>query len=232
MQPLVLASGNAGKLRELSVLLADKSFSLITQASLGIAACPEPHHTFIENALEKARHAAKHSGYPALADDSGICVPALGGAPGVLSARYAQSLISLPTVFSIPTLTSILTPTPTPTPTPTLTIRSEAAPVDALSSIDQQNNLALLSQLGRPLTPAYYYCVLVFVRFANDPQPIIAQGDWQGAVIHEARGAGGFGYDPYFYVASENQTVAQMSAEKKNHLSHRAKALRALLALL
>ena len=199
MQRLVLASNNAGKLCEFSNLLAHKNFELVTQASLGIASCSEPHISFVENALEKARHAATHSGLAALADDSGICVPTLNGAPGVVSARYAASL-GAGSWSSNPSL-------------PT----------------DQQNNLALLAQLHEPLTPAYYYCVLVLVRHAKDPQPIIAQGYWHGAVQMQAQGSGGFGYDPYFYIASENQTVAQMSMLKKNQLSHRAQALRALL---
>ena len=215
MQTLVLASGNAGKLREFSELLGTKSFTLITQTQLGIAACPEPHATFIENALEKARHASRDSGHSALADDSGICVPMLGGAPGVLSARYAQS--------------------------EGFGSFNQSVGSDPLSqvqglSIDEQNNQALqlairskLSTLEPQETPAYYYCVLVLIRHENDPQPIIASGTWHGALIRQPRGDGGFGYDPYFFIANENQTVAQMSAEKKNRLSHRAQALRALM---
>ena len=199
MQRLVLASNNAGKLLEFSNLLASKQFEVIAQASLGIESCAEPHASFIENALEKARHAATHSGLAALADDSGICLPALNGAPGVLSARYAASLAPGPWSNN------------------------------AQLSTDQQNNAALLAQLNEPLTPAYYYCVLVLVRHPKDPQPVIAQGCWHGAVQIQSAGTGGFGYDPYFYVASENQTVAQMSLLKKNQLSHRAQALRGLL---
>ena len=202
MQRLVLASNNAGKLREFASLLARKQFELVTQASLGIGPCAEPHVSFIENALEKARHAAMHSGLAALADDSGICVPMLNGAPGVLSARYAASLGSGP--WSI----------------------------DSSVPVDQQNNLALLAQLKAPVTPAYYYCVLVLVRHPKDPQPVIAQGYWHGAVQMQAAGTDGFGYDPYFYITSENQTVAQMPFDKKNQLSHRAQALRELIAQL
>ena len=214
VQTLVLASGNAGKLREFSGLLGTKSFTLITQTQLGIAACPEPHATFIENALEKARHASRNSGHPALADDSGICVPMLGGAPGVLSARYAQSegFGSLKQSVGFDPLGQ-----------------------DGLS-IDEQNNYALQLAIRSQLvtsdpqeTPAYYYCVLVLIRHEKDPQPIIASGTWHGALISQPRGDGGFGYDPYFFIANENQTVAQMSAEKKNRLSHRAQALRALM---
>ena len=202
MRPLVLASNNAGKLKEFSRLLAGKQFELVTQGSLGIESCGEPHISFVENALEKARHAARHSGLAALADDSGICVPSLNGAPGVLSARYAASLGTGP--WSI----------------------------NALLPTDQQNNLALLAQLSAPFTPAYYYCVLVLIRHLNDTQPIIAQGYWHGAVQKQSAGTEGFGYDPYFYVASEQQTVGQMSLGKKNQLSHRAQAINALLAQL
>ena len=199
LQRLVLASNNAGKLREFSDLLACKPFEVIAQASLGIESCAEPHDSFIENALEKARHAAIQSGLAALADDSGICLPFLSGAPGVFSARYAASLGSGPWSK------------------------------DAQLSTDQQNNAALLAQLTEPLTPAYYYCVLVLLRHPKDPQPIIAQGYWHGAVRALPAGTGGFGYDPHFYIASENQTVAQMPLYKKNQLSHRAQALRELL---
>jgi XTP/dITP diphosphohydrolase len=154
-----------------------------------VADAPEPYFTFVENALTKARHTAKLTGLPALADDSGICVNALHGAPGVFSARYAGEPKS-----------------------------------------DQNNNLKLIKDL-EPHTDksAYYYCVLVFVRSENDPQPIIADGRWPGEIVSTARGAGGFGYDPYFWLPEFQMTVAELSAEQKNTHSHRGKALQELI---
>ena len=188
-QPLVLASNNRGKLAEFSQLLAPLGFDLKSQQELGIPEAPEPHATFVENALAKARHASRLSGMPALADDSGICVPALGGAPGVQSARYAGEP------------------------------KSDAA-----------NNRKLVETLSSHADKsAYYYCVLVFVRHADDPQPVIADGCWNGEIVDEARGEGGFGYDPHFLVPSLGKTAAQLSAEEKNRLSHRGQAIRALL---
>ncbi len=188
-KPLVIASNNRGKLAELSRLLEPLGFRLQPQADLGIAEADEPHPTFVENALAKARHASRASGLPALADDSGICVPALGGAPGVRSARYAGEPAS-----------------------------------------DAANNAKLVRDLhAQADKSAYYYCVLVYVRHADDPQPLIAEGRWEGEVIAEPRGDGGFGYDPHFLLPALGRTAAQLAPEEKNQLSHRGQALRALV---
>ncbi len=189
---LVLASNNQGKLKEFSQLLAPLGFALRTQGELGIDEADEPHPTFVENALAKARHAARASGRPALADDSGLCVPALGGAPGVLSARFAGEP------------------------------KSDAA-----------NNRKLVDSLASHADKsAYYYCVLVYLRHADDPQPIIAEGRWNGLIIDTPRGAGGFGYDPHFLLPALDKTAAELSAPEKNRLSHRGQALQALIAKL
>ncbi len=188
-QPLVLASNNRGKLAELSQLLSPLGFALTPQGELGIPEADEPYLTFVENALAKARHAARQSGLPALADDSGICVPALGGAPGVLSARYAGE-----------------------------------------PKADAANNAKLVRELARQADKsAYYYCVLVFVRQADDPQPVIADGRWPGEIVDKPRGQGGFGYDPHFLVRGLGRTAAELGAEEKNRLSHRGQALRSLV---
>ncbi|QQX85287.1 RdgB/HAM1 family non-canonical purine NTP pyrophosphatase [Cupriavidus necator] len=195
MQRLVLASNNAGKLREFGALLAPLGFDVVPQGELGIPEAEEPFATFVENALAKARHASRLAGLPALADDSGICVQALDGAPGVYSARYAQMAGQA---------------------------RSDAA-----------NNAHLVSQLAGKLNRhAHYYCVLVFVRHAEDPCPIIAEGLWHGEVVDAPRGAGGFGYDPHFLLPRLGKTAAELSPEEKNTVSHRAQALRALVARL
>jgi XTP/dITP diphosphohydrolase len=201
----VLASGNQGKLREFAQLLLPLNMQVIDQTSLGIASCPEPHLTFLENALEKARHASRESGLPALADDSGICLPILNGSPGVLSARFAQSI--------------------------------EFTGNDNLS-VDQQNNLALahsvskkiaLSSDENQLRKAYYVCVLVYLRSAVDPQPLVAQATWWGLFADQPSGAGGFGYDAHFYLPDHQCTVAQLPPEQKNQVSHRAQAMQQLL---
>jgi len=187
---VVLASNNAGKLAEFSSLLAPLGLALRKQSELGISEAEEPHVTFVENALAKARHVAQLSGLPALADDSGVCVPALGGEPGVLSARYAGEPKS-----------------------------------------DARNNQKLIHDLStHEDKSAYYYCVLVYLRHAQDPQPVIAEGRWDGEIISTPRGENGFGYDPYFWIAALNKTAAELSAEEKNQLSHRGQALRALIA--
>jgi XTP/dITP diphosphohydrolase len=189
---LVIASNNPGKLAEFSRLLGPLGYRVRTQSELGIGEAEEPHPTFIENALAKARHASRASGLPALADDSGICVPALGGAPGVQSARYAGEPRS-----------------------------------------DDANNVKLVQALSSHTDKsAHYYCVLVFVRHAEDPQPVIAEGRWQGELIAKPRGEGGFGYDPHFLLPALGKTAAELSAEQKNELSHRGQALRALMAKL
>ncbi|SPA46873.1 RdgB/HAM1 family non-canonical purine NTP pyrophosphatase [Cupriavidus taiwanensis] len=195
MQRLVLASNNPGKLREFGALLAPLGFDVVTQGELGIPEAEEPFATFVENALAKARHASRLAGLPALADDSGICVQALGGAPGVYSARYAQ--------------------------------------MAGQARSDTANNAYLVSQLAGKLNRhAYYYCVLVFVRHAEDPCPIIAEGVWHGEIVDAPRGAGGFGYDPHFLLPALGKTAAELPPEEKNRVSHRAQALRALVARL
>lgn len=186
---LVLASNNAGKLKEFGAMLAPAGFDLHVQSEFQVPEAEEPHLTFVENALTKARHAARITGMPALADDSGVCVNALRGAPGVLSARYAGDPKS-----------------------------------------DARNNLKLIADLAvHADKSAYYYCVLVLVRHADDPQPVIADGRWDGQIIAAARGQGGFGYDPHFWLPDLDKTAAELSAEQKNRLSHRGQALRALV---
>jgi XTP/dITP diphosphohydrolase len=188
-QRLVLASGNEGKLREFRRLLAPLGIEVIPQAELGIPEAPEPHVTFIENALAKARHASAVAGLPALADDSGVCVRALGGAPGVQSARYGGEPRS-----------------------------------------DARNNARLIAELqGVADRRAHYVCVLVLVRHAGDPEPVIAEGAWHGVIVDDPRGAGGFGYDPHFLDEASGLTGAELPLEQKNAISHRGKAMRALL---
>jgi XTP/dITP diphosphohydrolase len=189
MQKLVLASNNVGKLKEFQALLAPLLFEVIPQGDLGIPACEEPHHTFIENALAKAHHASAASGLPALADDSGICVDALGGAPGVYSARYAGE-----------------------------------------PSSDRANNQQLIAALqGQSNRAAHYVCALVFVKHADDPQPLIVQTEWHGLIQDKAAGENGFGYDPYFFLPDQNMTAAELDPIQKNAISHRGKALRELI---
>lgn len=193
MQKLVIASNNAGKLREFQRMMSPLGIEVLTQAQLGISEAEEPHCTFVENALAKARHASRECGLPALADDSGICVNALGGAPGVISARFAG---------------------------------------DNPKS-DQRNNEKLLEVMqGVADRRAHYYCVLVMVRHADDPQPLIAEGEWHGEIAHEARGDGGFGYDPYFWLPNYGKTAAELPYVEKAKISHRAIALSKLLARL
>lgn len=188
-QRLVLASNNAGKLKEFAQLLAPIGFELHPQGEFNVPEAEEPHATFVENALAKARHAARLTGLPALADDSGVCVNALGGAPGVYSARFAGEPKS-----------------------------------------DARNNEKLVAELAAHADKtAYYYCVLVYVRHADDPQPVIADGMWRGEMVATPRGDGGFGYDPYFLVPSLGKTVAELAPETKNAMSHRGQALRALV---
>jgi XTP/dITP diphosphohydrolase len=193
---VVLASGNAGKLRELQALLAPTGVALVAQGDLGVSDAEEPHATFVENALAKARHASRATGLPAIADDSGVCVTALGGAPGVRSARFAADLDGGP--------------------------RSDAA-----------NNARLVRELaGRADRSASYYCVLVLVRSADDPCPVIADGQWFGEIVDAPRGEGGFGYDPHFLLPDLGCTAAQLDAQTKNRVSHRGQAMRALRAAL
>lgn len=185
---LVLASGNAGKLLEFGALLAPLGLQLHAQDEFDVSEAAEPFGTFIENALAKARHASLATGLPALADDSGICVNALGGIPGVRSARFGGE--------------------------PKSDARNSRKLIEALAPHADKS--------------AYYYCVLVLVRHAEDPQPVIADGLWHGELISTARGSGGFGYDPYFWLPAQQMTVAELSADEKNRLSHRGQALRAL----
>lgn len=188
LDKLVIASGNPGKLREFEFLLQPLGIEVLPQAQLGISEAEEPHFTFVENALAKARHASRLSGLPALADDSGICVDALGGAPGVLSARYAGEPKS-----------------------------------------DRRNNDKLLGDLeGVADRRAHYYCVLVLLRHADDPQPLIAEGEWHGEIAREERGEGGFGYDPMFWLPDLGKMSAELDRDQKHAISHRGKALKAL----
>ncbi|MHB9117114.1 MAG: RdgB/HAM1 family non-canonical purine NTP pyrophosphatase [Burkholderiales bacterium] len=189
MQKLVIASNNPGKLREIGAILSPLDFEVLPQSAFNIPEAEEPYCTFIENCLTKARHASAHSGLPALADDSGICVDALNGAPGVYSARFAGEPKS-----------------------------------------DLRNNEKLIQVLqGQPNRRAHYYCVIVLVRWPEDPQPIIAEGAMYGEIIDQPRGSGGFGYDPYFLIPELGQTGAEISLEQKNKISHRGKALAQLV---
>jgi XTP/dITP diphosphohydrolase len=198
MRRLVIASGNPGKLREFDEMLTPIGFEVLPQSHFGISGAEEPHLTFIENALAKARHASAHANLPAFADDSGICVAALCGAPGVQSARYAATERPI--------------------------TRSEQ---------DRLNNERLVAQLaGSSDREAHYYCVIVLVRHAADPEPLIAEGRWHGIVLDEPRGTNGFGYDPYFFVPGRGRTAAEFDAKEKNALSHRGQALRSLVARL
>lgn len=188
-QRLILASNNAGKLKEFSEILAPIGFTLHPQGEFDVPEADEPFATFVENALEKARHASRLTGLPALADDSGVCVNAFGGKPGVFSARFAGEPKS-----------------------------------------DVRNNEKMIADLAAHADKsAYYYCVLVYVRHADDPQPVIADGRWNGEITPVARGANGFGYDPHFYIPSLGKCVAELSPAEKNGLSHRGQALRALV---
>ena len=188
MKKIVLASNNKKKVAELTTLLGPLGIEIVTQGELGIAEAEEPFFTFVENALAKARHAARQSGLPALADDSGLCVDVLGGAPGVLSARYAGEPKS-----------------------------------------DERNNEALLKEMAHlsrtEQRSAHFACVLVLVRHADDPQPIICEGEWQGQILPAAQGEGGFGYDPLFWDATAEASAAEMPADIKNARSHRGKAI-------
>lgn len=200
---VVLASNNAKKLVELQRLFAALPIELVTQGSLGIAEAEEPHHTFVENALAKARHAAAEAGCAAIADDSGLCVDALGGAPGVVSAHYA-------------------------------TVVLPAADREAQRAVqDAANNALLLDRLqGQADRRASFVSTLVALRHADDPQPLIAFGRWQGEILDAPRGEAGFGYDPLMFIPSLGRSVAQMPAEEKSRCSHRALAARDMLALM
>lgn len=188
---IVLASNNKGKLRELGELLADHDIELVPQGELDIPEAVEDGLSFVENAILKARHACALSGLPAIADDSGLEVDALRGAPGIHSARYAGT-----------------------------------------HGDDAANNRKLLEALREVPDEdrtARFQCVMVFMRHAKDPTPMVCQGSWEGRILHEPRGEDGFGYDPLFWVPDENATAAELPAGVKNALSHRGKALRELM---
>lgn len=188
-QRLILASNNAGKLKEFSEILGPIGFTLHPQGQFNVPEADEPYATFVENALEKARHASRLTGLPALADDSGVCVNAFGGKPGVWSARFAGEPKS-----------------------------------------DARNNEKMIADLAaHEDKSAYYYCVLVYVRHADDPQPVIADGVWNGEITPVARGSNGFGYDPHFYIPALGKCAAELTPAEKNALSHRGQALRALV---
>ena len=194
MQTIVLASNNKGKLAEFQALFdqANLGITIIPQGELGITDADEAGLSFIENAIIKARHASAASGLPALADDSGLCVPVLGSMPGIYSARYA-----------------------------------------GVHGDDQANNAKLLTELAplRGDTPiaGKFVCVLALVRHADDPLPIIAQGEWAGEILDTTRGENGFGYDPLFYVPSLDKSSAELEKAVKNSLSHRGQALQVLI---
>lgn len=191
---VVLATGNKGKVKELARMLSGLGIEVVPQSEFAVSDVAETGSTFVENAIIKARHAAKETGLPAIADDSGLAVDALGGAPGVYSARYSGE-----------------------------------------HATDQSNIIKLLdamTDVPKNKRQAKFLCVLVFMRHADDPTPIICQGEWAGEITSEQHGENGFGYDPVFWVEQQNCSSAQLSPEQKNELSHRGKALKLLLAQL
>ncbi|WP_313477915.1 XTP/dITP diphosphatase [Atlantibacter hermannii] len=191
MQKVVLATGNAGKVRELASLLQDFGLDIVAQTDLGVESAEETGLTFIENSILKARHAAAITGLPAIADDSGLAVDALGGAPGIYSARYAG--------------------------------------VDASDRQNLEKLLVELKDVPDGQRQAQFHCVLVYLRHADDPTPLVFHGVWPGEITHAPAGEGGFGYDPIFYVPSEGKTAAELTREEKSAISHRGQALKQLL---
>lgn len=194
MDKIVLATGNKGKVKELNELLSGLNYKIVPQSEFQVDSVPETGTTFVENAIIKARHAARVTGLPAIADDSGIEVDALLGRPGVYSARYAGENAS-----------------------------------------DQDNLDKLLEELNgvpKVLRTARYWCVLVYMRHADDPTPVICQASWEGSITNSPSGSNGFGYDPIFWVTEENRTAAELDSDVKNTLSHRGKALQLLLQAL
>lgn len=191
MQNVVLATGNAGKVRELAALLADFGLDIIAQTELGVDSADETGLTFIENAILKARHAARITGLPAIADDSGLAVDALGGAPGIYSARYAGE--------------------------------------EATDRQNLEKLLAALESVPDDKRQAQFHCVLVCLRHAEDPTPLVCHGSWAGVIARTPAGEGGFGYDPIFYVPSVGKTAAELSRDEKSAISHRGQALKLLL---
>jgi len=204
LKKLVLASGNPGKLEELRALLAPLGLEVLSQEAFGVSEAEEPHHTFLENALAKARHASRATGLPALADDSGLCVDALGGAPGVQSAYYAGHEGDRVTRDA----------------------RNNAKLLQALAGDGHAERSA------RPPRTAHYACMLVLVRHGDDPLPLVAEGLWRGSIGLEPRGGHGFGYDPLFVVDAAGRTAAELDPAEKNRISHRALALARLMARL
>jgi XTP/dITP diphosphohydrolase len=200
MTRIVVASGNAGKLAEFNRLLGDAGIEFVAQRELGVSDVEETGLTFVENALLKARHAARATGLPALADDSGLCVDALGGAPGLYSARYAG----------------------------THGDSAAASPLGAGRAKDAANVAKLLDALdgvADEVRGAHFHCTLVLLRHAGDPRPLIAQGEWHGRILRAPRGDGGFGYDPVFLDPDSGQTAAELDPVHKNRISHRGRAL-------
>lgn len=191
---IVLASGNSGKLREIQAVLDQQRFQLIKQSEFNVPDVPETGTTFVENAIIKARHAAQLTGLPALADDSGIEVDALQGAPGVYSARYAGE-----------------------------------------HGADEANNIKLLSEMKNVAEEdrgARFQCVIVYMRHAGDPMPLICEGSWEGKILYDLAGSNGFGYDPLFFVPTHGCSSAQLDPAEKNRISHRAQALQKLISKL
>ncbi|MFZ4835578.1 XTP/dITP diphosphatase [Rouxiella sp. Mn2063] len=191
MQKVVLATGNAGKVRELAHLLADFGLDVVAQTELGVDSAEETGLTFIENAILKARHAARITGLPAIADDSGLAVDYLGGAPGIYSARYAGE--------------------------------------DASDQQNLEKLLVALQDVPAAERGAQFHCVLVYLRHADDPTPLVCHGSWAGEITLSAAGEGGFGYDPIFFVAELGKTAAELTREEKSAVSHRGQALALLL---
>lgn len=203
---VVLASNNAKKLQELQELFSCLAVQLVAQSSLGVVEAEEPHATFLENALAKARHAAAATGHAAIADDSGLCVPGLGGAPGVVSAHYAGL------------------------------VEPDADREATRRRQDAANNALLLQRMAaHPLAQdrrARFVCTLVAVRSADDPEPLVAFGRWEGQLLARHRGTQGFGYDPLLYIPEQGCTVAELAPEQKNRISHRALAASQMVSLM
>ena len=189
---IVLASGNAGKIREFQAILKD--VPVLPQSDFNVPEAEETGSTFIENAIIKARNAALHTGLPAIADDSGLAVDALNGAPGVISARYAGT--------------------------------------DASDEDNVQKLLTEMAEVDTPLRTARFICVIAFMRHADDPTPVIAQGSWEGLILQQPQGENGFGYDPVFWVPTHQCASAELPADVKNRISHRGQALRQFIDLL
>ena len=191
MKDILLASGNKGKVNELKEMLAPFGLNVIPQSQFQVEDVPETGTTFIENAIIKARHAAKVTGLPCIADDSGLEVAALNGAPGIYSARFAGS------------------------------DANDGTNIDKL--LTQLKDVPVEQRLAR------FVCVLVFMRHADDPTPIICQGFWNGVIAKEKSGDNGFGYDPVFFQPELDKTAAELTPEQKHSLSHRGQALQQLL---